>query len=219
MSRYTRPLGLTIWPTLLILGWAAGCSRPDGFRSGDAAAQAGQRQVPLRGDANPPNSSSPDHSTPGANNGQKPEMGLPFRDSQNLPVGTLLTVRLTNPIAAENPGASGSFEGVVDDPVMVEGETLIPRGTSVEGRVESALASTVKRNRGYVRLTLDSVKLAGSDLPIQTSSLFVRGQTSEDQAAQGDASASVIHLESGRRLTFRLTEPVYVAGQRGLVGH
>jgi len=75
--------------------------------------------------------------------------------------------------------------------------------------VESARASKVKHNPGYVRLTLDSIDVAGKDLPVQTSSLFARGN-----APTGDASLSVLTLEQGRRLTFRLAQPVYVTGQQ-----
>jgi hypothetical protein len=116
---------------------------------------------------------------------------------------------LKNPISADNPGGSGTFEAFVDEPVMVEGNALVPRGASVAGRVESARASRVKHNHGYVRLTLDSIDVAGKDLPVQTSSLFARGN-----APNGDASLSVLTLEQGRRLTFRLAQPVYVTGQQ-----
>ena len=96
---------------------------------------------------------------------------------------------------------------------MIEGNSLVPRGATVAGRVESALASNVRRNRGYVRLALDSIHLAGVNLPIQTSSLFVRGNSGDTQTGQGEDGAK-IHLEKGRRLTFRLTEPVYVAASQ-----
>ena len=84
-----------------------------------------------------------------------PETGLPFHDSQNLPAGTLLTVRLKYLIAAQNPAANGTFEALVDEAVVVEGNRLVPRGAVVEGRVESARASDVRRNGGYVRLALN----------------------------------------------------------------
>ena len=146
------------------------------------------------------------------NNGLNPETGLPFHNSQSLPAGTLLTVRLRNPISADDPGANARFEAVVDEPVVIEGNSVVPRGATVAGRVESALASNVRRNRGYVRLVLDSIHLAGVNLPIQTSSLFVRGNSGDTQTGQGEMAQ--IHLEKGRRLTFRLTEPVYVAASQ-----
>lgn len=127
----------------------------------------------------------------------------------------MLTVRLRDPIYSGSSAASSTFAAVVDDPVVVEGETLVPRGARVVGRVESARPSTVKRNQGYVRLSLNEVDIAGRDLPIRTSSLFARGRTGAPQAR--DASG-VVGLEQGRRLTFRLTEPVYMASKATIPG-
>jgi len=124
----------------------------------------------------------------------------------------LLTVRLKNPISADDPGANARFDAVVDEPVVIEGNRLVPRGATVAGRVESARASNVRRNRGYVRLVLDSIHVAGVNLPIQTSSLFVRGNSGDAQT--GQAETAQVHLEKGRRLTFRLTESVYVAASQ-----
>jgi hypothetical protein len=146
-------------------------------------------------------------------NKTKPETGLPFRDDDSLPAGTLLTVRLKSAVAADSPGASGTFEAVMEDPVVIEGTALVPRGAGVEGRIESSRVSNLKQNRGYLRLTLDSIDVGGKDLPVQTSSLFVRGTTPDSSA-----KVIVINLEKGRRLTFRLAEPVYVTGQQALTG-
>jgi hypothetical protein len=136
------------------------------------------------------------------------EPSIPFRDAQSLPVGTLLTVRLKSPINSDSPKNSATFVALVDDPVVVEGATLVPRGASVAGRIEAARLSTMTHNRGYVRLTLDLVDIAGRELPIRTASLFARG----NPGSAGNAS-DMVSLEQGRRLTFRLTEPVYMASQ------
>jgi hypothetical protein len=214
MSRFRRPYGLTIWPMLLALAWTVGCARPAGLQSDDAAAHADPHSVPFHegatAAAHPADTEAPPSNT------LNPETGLPFQDSQNLPAGTLLTVRLKNQITAENPDANLAFEAVVDEPVVIEGNTLVPRGVTVSGRVESTRASNLKRDRGSVRLTLDSIHRAGATLPIQTSSLFVRGNASDahlstSEGPQSDDSTVVIRIEKGRRLTFRLSEPVYVA--------
>ncbi len=216
MSRFRRPYGLTIWPMLLALVWTAGCARPAGLQSDDAAAHADSHSVPFHEGA--PAAHPSDTAAP-LGNTLNPETGLPFQDSQNLPVGTLLTVRLKSSISAENPDANLAFEAVVDQPVVIEGNKLVPRGVTVSGRVESTRASNLKRNRGAVRLTLDSIHLAGATLPIQTSSLFVRGNAGDahlppSEGPQTDDSTAVIRLEKGRRLTFRLSEPVYVAASQ-----
>jgi hypothetical protein len=220
MSRFRRPQGLTIWLVLLSLLCGSGCARPAGPQSGDTSTQADPHQVPFH-DGEGIAAARPGESASAQDGGLNPETGLPFQNPQSLPAGTLLTVRLRNPISAEDPDVNARFEAVVDEPVVIEGNKLVPRGATVAGRVESARASSVRRNRGYVRLTLDSIHLAGANLPIQTSSLFVRGNSGDNPVAQGqvaqggmvqsEASAAVIRLEKGRRLTFRLTESVYVA--------
>ena len=214
MSRFRRPQGLTIWPMLLALVWATGCARPSGPQSDHEAPPVDQHHVPFEnGNRRPPDNVPPGDSPRTPDNGLKAETGLPFREPQNLPAGTLLTVRLKNPLSAESPGSNGTFEAVVDQPVVIEGNQLVPLGATVVGRVESAQASNLKPNRGYVRLALDSIHLAGLTLPIQTSSLFVRGNPGEtevpqDEAPQNEEAPTVIRLEKGRRLTFRLTEPM-----------
>ena len=219
MSRCRRPRGLTIGLVLLPLLWGVGCSRPGGLGSADGATPADPHQVPFHeGDGKAPGSSNAGVSS-AQDMGQKTEGDLPFHDLQSLPAGTLLTVRLKSSVSADNPAASSTFEAVVDEPVTIEGYTLVPRGAGVAGRVESArassasvLASKVKGN-GYFRVTLDSLDIAGKELRLQTSSLFARGN-----AAGRDAALGLITLEKGRRLTFRLTEPVYLALQQALPG-
>jgi len=209
MSRFGGLQNLTIWPMLLCL-LLAGCSRPAGI-PGDDASTSPEQQVPFHEDGSATASGPNVTSISKKNDVQKSESELPFRDTESLPAGTLVTVRLKSPVSTENPGAKGTFEAIVDEPIVSDGNTLVPRGTTVAGRVESAHASKVKRNRGYVRLTLDSIAVAGKDLPLQTSSLFARGT-----APDNDPSA--VALEKGRRLTFRLAEPVSIAPQQVVSG-
>lgn len=247
MGGVLRPRGRTILPVLLCLSWAA-CSRPAGVRSADGGgAQATEHSAPFREGDEP----APHPETAGSQeDAAGSEAGVPFHDSQSLPAGTLLTVRLKNAISSDlpgpdsassnppgsdppgvdhpisdrsgsdypnsnhpnsnQPGANGKFLALVDEPVIVEGTTVVPRGASVAGRIESTRFSTTKPNHGYVRLTLDLVDIAGRELPIRTSSLFARGNAGDLHARNTPA---VVSLEQGRRLTFRLTEPVYVVGQ------
>jgi hypothetical protein len=211
MSRFRGLRRLAAVAILPVLLWVPACAPPAGLQAGDAT-PADQHQVPFRDEDG--RTTRPGDSSAAQENRLRPETELPFQEPQNLPAGTLLTVRLKNPISAENPGASGAFEAIVDQRVAVDGNTVIPAGATVSGRVESARASDLKRNLGYVRLTLMSIRLAGSDVPVQTSSLFVRaGQSRSKQTEDSPAETStrVIRIEKGRRLVFRLSEPVFVA--------
>jgi hypothetical protein len=220
MSRFRGCRGLTITTiTLLSLLGAVGCAPPGELQSGEGATPAGQQQIPFHEGSGRPSPTGNPSTAQDRSNDARPETDLPFHDPQNLPAGTLLTVRLKGPISAEHADATAIFEAVVDQPILIEGNQLVPVGATVSGRVESARASNLKRNRGYLRLTLASIHLAGVDSPLQTSSLFVGGNAGQTQAPQspvldGQTSATVVRLEKGRRLVFRLTQPVYVAASR-----
>jgi hypothetical protein len=212
MSRFRRLRPLSIGLMVLAFLGEAACSRPDGLNTTESATSADPHQVPFH-DGNESQQQSSNAAVPSTaqkqNKSQKVEADLPFRDplrdSPSLPAGTLLTVRLKSPVSADNPDATATFEAIVEEPVIIEGNMMVPRGAGVAGHVESARAAPAKRN-GYVRLSLTSLDIAGKDLHLQTSSLYARGN-----AAGSDASLGLITLEKGRRLTFRLTEPVYLA--------
>jgi hypothetical protein len=184
---------------------AAGCSRPIAVPGDSAAAQVDPHKTPFHEDGTKLDNARGETPDPP---GKVADNRLPFHEGDSLPAGTLISVRLKTPISVEDPDASDAFDAVVVEPVVIEGDTLIPPGILVSGRVESARTSQVKRNRGYVRLKLASVHIGSRDVPVQTASLFAR------QSPLGDGSSRTIRVEQGRRLTFALAEPVYIVSQR-----
>jgi hypothetical protein len=195
LRRFSGPLFVAI---VAVLVCSIACSRPLS-PSSDASPSAAEHQAPFHDDGQDnPLPESADSDPIHAFSHNRP----PFHDSQTLPAGTLLTVQLKNPVYASNSISSTSFEAVVVEPVIVQGNTIIPAGATAEGRVEAARSSKVKPSRGYVRLALESVQVAGLDVPIQTASLFA------PQSSASDQSATSIRLEKGRRLTFRFAEPI-----------
>jgi hypothetical protein len=192
----------------------AGCSSPTGVPSGESGSQSrtsqsggnqsgGNQAVQQE----PPFRDQGSGSIESATDGRQPpsDESVAQERTQGLPAGTLLTVRLKDSVPTA--AANGSFEALVDEPVMVRGEARIPRGTLVEGRIESVRTSDVTPGRGVVQLTLESLRLEGIDIPVKTASLFGR------QTAMRPASTAAVLLEKGRRLTFRLTAPVSLPAQ------
>ena len=194
MSGFSRATVPTI---LLILLLSLGCARRTPEVPSEGATQTSP--TPFQSQR----TSAADSGQRDSNPGDTLENGPPFQNSQVLPAGALLTVRLKVPLLGGN-GSKESFEAVVDEPVAVEGNTLIPRDAIVSGRIESARTSQVSPDRGYVRLALNSVQVDGLAVPIQTASLFAR------QLPPTDADSGTIRLEKGRRMTFRLKEPVFL---------
>ena len=96
-----------------------------------------------------------------------------------LPEGTPITIRLRSTISSASSNAGDSFEGMLDDPIVIEGQTAIPRGAAVTGRVLAAKASGRLHDPGYLRIALVSIKVDGTPVAIETSSLFVKGGSHE----------------------------------------
>jgi hypothetical protein len=216
--------GLSVLPILLlILTLAVGCSRPSDLPADERVSQAEQRKLPFEDNAAKGNSgsnagdgnSAEANADPAPNGDPRAAGGPPFQTPSSVPdlaPGTLVTVRVESQIFTDRTGEVGTFAGIVDEPVVTDGKIAVPRGATVTGRIEAAPASDGVRGRGYIRLTLDTITIAGKTMPLRTSSLFVRGSAGEGsgpgQEEAEQAHAAVTRLQKGRRLTFRLAATV-----------
>ncbi len=201
---------MTCFMLLALLG-VSGCNGPASIPSDESSAPTDQHQAPFHDEASQSVVSSSAKLLHASDQAAKPD-NLPFQD-ENLPAGTLVTVSLEGAISGGSSGMHDTFDAVVDVPVVIEGNTLIARGTIVSGRVQSVRTSKVKPDRGYICLALASIHVRGIDVPVQTADLYAR------QSPTTSRSSSAIRLEKGRRLTFRLTEPAYVSSQRAQSAH
>jgi hypothetical protein len=68
---------------------------------------------------------------------------------------------------------------VLDEPIVVDEQTIVPRGAAVTGRVVAAKSSGRLEDPGYLRLTLAAIEINGKALPVQASSIFVKGGSHE----------------------------------------
>ena len=181
---------------LLVLLLIFGCARRSPNLPAEGAIQGSP--APFQGQATNATETSGQGFSPGEAQGTGPR----FQNSDSIPAGSLLTVRLKVPLVAVS-GSQESFEAVLDEPVLVDGNILIPRDAIVSGEVEAAHVSNTSPDRRYVRLALNSLQVDGVSVPIQTASLFAR------QSLGAVADPVTIRLETGRRLTFRLKEQVF----------
>ena len=97
----------------------------------------------------------------------------------NLPAGTPITIRLQSGVSSASSHSGDSFDAVLDEPVIIQGQTVIPRGAAVTGHVMEAKASGHLQDPGYLRITLDKISVEGKAVPLQTSSIFVKGASHE----------------------------------------
>lgn len=218
--RWLRGPGL--YATLLVLVLTAGCSRRLGLGA-DGTSQTDPHDLPFHGDADAA-AAGEAASRPRVPDQRGTSSELPFDSSASpiLPAGTLLTVRLESPLASSRRDSGKTFVAAIDEPVMVDGRALIPQEAQVKGFIESARVSATNRRTGYLRLTLDSIRIGDKELPLPTSSLFARGiiddagddsGTTASRLPQMAAQREVIRLRKGRLLTFRLTAALDLSKQ------
>lgn len=96
-----------------------------------------------------------------------------------LPAGTPITIRLQNAISSTGSNAGDSFSGTLDDSIVIEGQTAVPRNAMVTGRVLAAKHSGRLHEPGYLRIALVSLTVNGKSLPLETSSIFAKGGSHE----------------------------------------
>jgi hypothetical protein len=106
--------------------------------------------------------------------------GIPPTESlvpaaSKLPEGTPITIRLLSTVSSASSNAGDQFEGTLDDPIVIEGQTVVPRGVATTGRVLAAKSSGRLHKPGYLRIALVSLIVEGKPVLIETSSLFVKG--------------------------------------------
>ncbi len=88
----------------------------------------------------------------------------------SIPVGTILIIEMETPLSSKTAQASDIFKARIATPVVdEEGTTLIPAGSTIEGRVASAKPAKWPRRSGSISLTFEKLKLEGGKV------LTVRG--------------------------------------------
>lgn len=162
-----RAIGLALVAALM-----AGCARQSG--------------VPTLDQASLPQSSHEEQLLPFAQT-SKPTGTSLVPVSDELLAGTPLTVRLRTDLSSSSSRPGDGFEAMVDEAVVIDGKTALPRGTVIQGTVLSSKASSELHGSGYLRLTLSSMLLNGVSIPISTNSIFAKATSHQRGHAVGSA--------------------------------
>jgi len=200
------PHGNRIAAVLLTLSLICACGRPPT----DSSSNPGDAQK-LPFDRQP------------RSTGISPSQSL-IPSSTQLPEGTPISIRLQSALSSASSRTGDTFNATIDEPVVIDGQTLIARGTAATGRVlEAKPAATSSSSSlgsllepGYLRIVLVSLNVGGKTVTVETFSIFAKGFHEERNSA-GAASGSTqkdkdkdkdIVLGKDRRLTFRLAQTV-----------
>ena len=88
-----------------------------------------------------------------------------------LAQGTRFVVRLDAALDTRENQAGDRFTATLEEPVVIEGRTVIPKGAVCGGRVTESAASGRMKGKAEIAITLDSVEVHGRKHKIETGSV------------------------------------------------
>ena len=114
-----------------------------------------------------------------------------------IPAGVLITVRMIDPVDSEYNAMGQTFRASLDEPLVVAGQTVVPRGadlTVILVEVEQA-----GRMRGRSELTLDlvDITIAGKKHEIRTSEVSQAGASRGSQSAKRIGATAAVGAALG----------------------
>lgn len=85
-----------------------------------------------------------------------------------IPAGTSVTVRLIDAVDSRTDKLGQTYRASLDEPVMMNGDVVIPRGVDVLAKLVSAQQSGKLSGSTEMRIALDSITVDGRQIPITT---------------------------------------------------
>ena len=93
-----------------------------------------------------------------------------------VPAGTAINVRLTQAIDVDVSQAGQTFKAIVDDPVMINGSTVIPRGASATVQAVQVEQSGKMKGSDKISLKLNSIAFGGRVYEVATAYVETKGK-------------------------------------------
>src|SRR5438552_368390 len=115
-----------------------------------------------------------------------PQSNRPPIGSLTVPAGTLLTVRVSQPLSSDHNQAGDGFTAVLQQPLVVDGLVVAHRGQTVVGTVTEAMKAGRAKGVSHLGVEIAQLTLAdGQQVPVKTNLLDRKGNTSVGRDAVG----------------------------------
>ena len=113
---------------------------------------------------------------PAAPPAPKPAAPAPETKTVMVPAGTAINVRLSQDIDADLSRAGQVFKAVVDDPVMLGGAIVIPRGAQAMVQAVKVEQSGKMKGSDKVSLKLNAISIGGTVYDVATAYVETKGK-------------------------------------------
>ena len=106
--------------------------------------------------------------------------------SLEIPSGTVLVVRMIDSVDSERDSTGKTFRASIDEPVVVNGQTVIPRGADVTAKLVDERQSGKFEGRAVLTLDLMQIMINGRMVDVTTS------EVSQSSSSRGSRSLAGI---------------------------
>jgi hypothetical protein len=108
----------------------------------------------------------------------------PKERHMTIPAGTMIPVRMIEPISTESDHVGQTFKASIDGPVVVNGETVIPRRADAFVKVVEAKGSGQLTGKPELKVQLDSILVDGKRYTIDSNVFLREGESQTKQTAK-----------------------------------
>jgi len=128
-------------------------------------------------------------------------MGLHAPAYLTVPSGTHISVRTIDGIDSTRNHAGDRFQSSLEEPLIVDGDVVVPAGADVYGRLAESKESGTFAGRSELRLELTGIAVNGHTVPLVTGEYELsgksRGASTAKRTVGGAALGSIIGAIAG----------------------
>ena len=101
-----------------------------------------------------------------------------------VPVGTVLEIRLAEPMSTRTHKAGDEFAAILDQDVVVDGKVVFPEGTKAYGALLAAEESGRVEGRAEMTITLTELRLREELLGVKTGNITIQAEGTQGRDAK-----------------------------------
>ncbi len=101
-----------------------------------------------------------------------------------VPVGTVLEVRLAEPMSTRTHKAGDEFVAILDQDVVVDGQVVFPEGTKAYGTLLAVEGSGRVEGRAEMTMTLTELRLREEPHRLKTGNITIQAEGTQGQDAK-----------------------------------
>ena len=115
-----------------------------------------------------------------------------------IPAGTALSVSVLSTLGSKTSQVEDPVRGALAEPVVVSGQTALPKGTEITGTVTDAKESGRVKGKALIAFRFERLLFDNENHPIQTARVTIEaGQNKGDDVKKGGAGAGLGAIVGG----------------------